>query len=76
LISGALLCASILINDPGFSLIKCETDLLQPIKEEGLIIFKSKTEIDGSVKKVLKCSASINDIEFLQAHLSFVKMIS
>jgi len=76
LISGALLCATVVVNDPQYSLIKNETDLLQPLKEEGEIEFKSKLEIDGSIKKVVKCSASINDIEFLQAHFSFVKMIS
>lgn len=76
LINGALIASAISVNDHQFSLIKIQTDLLQPIKEEGEIVFHSQIEIDGGIKKVIKCYGSINEIKFLEAELSFVKMIS
>ncbi len=74
LINGAVLSANICINDHQFSLINSHIDLLEPLKEEGEITFKAKIEIDGSIKKIVKCFASINEIKFLQAEFSFVKL--
>ena len=67
-------CAVAAINDKEFFLINSDIDYLNPIDEEGLLIYDAQIYIEKKKKKVVTVSAKINDIEFLTGTFSFVKL--
>jgi len=76
LITGAILCSTISINQGDFTLIQSNIDLFEPIKEDGEILFNAKIETNGTIKKVVSCQGTINGIEFLRGNFIFIKMKS
>jgi acyl-CoA thioesterase len=70
---GASISAIAAINEKNFIIINSQTDFLNPIREDGDIIFEAKVDINTPIKKSVDVTASINDIKFFQGNFFLVK---
>ncbi len=67
-------CAHACVNEPEFTLIQVNSEFLNPVKEDGEIHIKATLAVDGKIKKVVKISASMNDITLFEGEWILVKL--
>jgi len=74
LFSAATFAATAAVNEEKMFLIGVHIDFLNPVKEEGEILFEAKANVTSSGKKVVDVRGSINGIEFMQGDFMLLKL--
>ncbi len=74
LLSAATFAAHAVVNDAKSFLIGLHLDLLEPIKDDGILLFHARSKATSSGKKLVHVTGKINDIEFLEGDFMLLKL--